>query len=187
MPEFSPAAITFAHRLHRWGGLFLAAFILFYSLTGIMLNHRQAFSFFYQSHTFSQHIKPADNQPVNLFLNHYKKQIKRPDIPKVIRLRDNGKKIEFLYGFHGQTTVIIDTVKGSMQTVIKEPVEPFSWLSSLHKTFKTSRLWTIITDLLSALLCVVTLAVLLVMRYRPLDLIMLIGGVFLCAIGGFLA
>jgi len=114
MPDFSPAVIIFAYRLHRWGGLFLAAFILFYSLSGIMLNHRQAFSFFYQRHTISQQIKPTDNQAVNLFLDHYKKQIKRSDTPQVIRLRDSGRKIEFLYGFHGQTTVIIDTVKGTM-------------------------------------------------------------------------
>jgi hypothetical protein len=185
MDGFS-ATKKICRKLHRWGGLFLTAYILFYSLSGIMLNHRQAFSFFLKKDSNHQKIQPTNSQPVMDFINYYKAQINRSDSPKVIRLHDGGKQIEFLYGFHGQTTYIITPATGDMEVKTKHHLPFLYRLSQLHKAFKTSRPWLILSDSLSILLCLVTLAILFVMRYRPIDIIILIGGVIICLAGAVL-
>ncbi len=187
MPEFSTNTRHICHRLHRWGGLFLTAFILFYSLSGIMLNHRQSFAYFIHKDSSLQKIQPADSKSVIKFVNHYKNQINRPDSPKVIRIHDGGQKIEFLYGFHGQTTYIITPATGLMETITKSQVPYLYWLNRLHKAFKTNQLWIIMSDIFSVLLCIVTLTALVVMRYRPIDIIILVGGVLICLMGAILA
>ncbi len=174
------------HRIHRWGGLFLTAYILFYCLSGIALNHRQAFSYFLKINSSHQSIAVTSNKPVADFINFYKKIINRPDSPKVIRLQDNGKKIEFLYGFHGQTTYIITPATGKMEIRTKTPAT-FHWLNRLHKAFKTSKVWLVLSDTLAVILCLVTLIILMVMRYRPIDIFFLIGGVIICLAGVILA
>ncbi len=181
----SPATIRLAHKIHRLGGLLTAAFIIFYCLSGIMLNHRQAFSFFSQRETETRSIKTVNNQAVQDFIGHYQHIIQRPDTPKVIRLRDGGRRLEFLYGFHGKTTYIIDQGTGLMQIIHKRPWPGLSWLANLHKAFKTSHIWIYLSDFLSIVLCLVTLSILLVMRYRLLDLIFLGLGIILC-LGGML-
>ena len=186
MPVIS-ATTVLCRKLHRWGGLFLTAFILFYSLSGIMLNHRQAFSYFLQQDSSHQKIQPTDSRAVTAFINYYKNKINRPDSPKVIRIHDGGKQIEFLYGFHGHTTYTITTATGELDIKTKHQVPFLYRLSQLHKAFKTSKLWLILSDVLSVILCLVTLAILFVMRYRPIDIIMLTSGVIICLAGAILA
>ncbi|MFW8601865.1 hypothetical protein ACOHYD_10340 [Desulfobacterota bacterium M19] len=181
----SPAITRLAHKIHRLGGLLTAAFIIFYCLSGIMLNHRQAFSFFYQRQPESRAIKTVSNQAVRDFIGHYQNIIQRPDTPRVIRLRDGGRRLEFLYGFHGRTTYIINQDTGLMEIIHKRPQPGLAWLANLHKAFKTSNIWIYLSDFLSIILCLATLSILVVMRYRFLDLVFLGLGLFLC-LGGML-
>ncbi|MDD5758679.1 MAG: PepSY-associated TM helix domain-containing protein [Desulfobulbaceae bacterium] len=174
------------HTLHRWAGLLTAAFVLFYSVTGLLLNHRQAFSYFQTSQISHQSVPKTSLSAVNSFIDQYRKEIKRDDAPAVIRIKD-GKTIELLYGSHGQTTYSIDPVAGSMEVEAKSPSQPLFFLNNLHKAAKTSILWLVLSDLLSIALIVATTTILFAMRYRPLDLSLLLAGLVLCLAGGLLA
>lgn len=186
MPPRSSSPTRLLLHLHRWGGLLTAAFILFYSLTGIILNHRQAFSYFQTTQTTKHTVQKSDLTPINDFIGRYQRQIERADAPKVIRIKD-GKTIELLYGSHGQTTYTIDPDAGSMIVESKLPSEPLSLFNKLHKAVKTSDLWLWLTDALSLVLIVATVSILITMRYRPLDYCLLLAGLILCLGGGFLA
>ncbi len=182
MLAFSSQTKRFLHKTHRWCGLFLAFFILFYSITGILLNHRKSFDYFITKDISVQQISTIDLAPVQQFISHYKKQINRQDDPKIIRIRE-GKTIEFLYGSHGKTTYVIDPTTGTMQTVSKNPIQPFHWINTLHKAFNSSNLWVGIADLLSVMLCLATISILTVMKYRPRDYLLLAGGILFCSLG----
>jgi hypothetical protein len=179
-------ANKFLYKLHRWGGLFLAVFVLFYSATGILLNHRQAFGYFIENSSTFQTVTPIDASPVNTFIDHYKKQINRADDPKIIRLRQDGT-IEFLYGSHGKTTYIVNPQTGQMETVAKHDREPLQFLNQRHKAVGTSTFWTVLSDGISLLLVVITLSSLLYLRYKLVDFMMIIFGLLFCLLGGFLA
>ena len=186
MSFFSPSTHHVLHKIHRWGGLILAFFILFYSITGILLNHRKAFNYFIIKDSFQQKVLPADISEINKFIDHYKNQINRSDDPKLIRIR-NGQTIEFLYGSHGKTTYIIDPISGSMEVIQKQSSLPLFWLNALHKASQTSTLWIIITDFFSVLLIVITLASMIVMRYRPIDFALIATGISILIMGGLFA
>jgi hypothetical protein len=186
MPPQSSSPAQLLHRLHRWGGLLTAAFILFYSLTGILLNHRQAFSYFQTTQTTRQSVAKSDLSAINDFIGRYREEIKRTDSPEVIRIKD-GKTIELLYGSHGQTTYTIDPSAGSMTMEAKSPSQPLALFNKLHKAAKTSSLWLWLTDTLSLVVIVATVSILITMRYRPLDYCLLIAGLILCLGGGLLA
>jgi hypothetical protein len=182
---FSPFS-PLLHKLHRWGGLLTAAFILFYSLTGLILNHRQAFSYFQSSQISHQSVPKTELTAINDLIGRYREQIKRDDSPTVIRIT-NGKTIELLYGSHGQTTYTIDPNAGSMEVETKSPSQPLYFFNKLHKAAKTSTLWLALTDALSLAVIVATVSILAAMRYRPLDLFLLMTGLALCLAGGLLA
>ena len=174
------------HKLHRWGGLLTASLVLFYSLTGILLNHRQLFAYFQTSQISRESVPKSDLTAINAFIAQYRDQIKRTDAPEVIRIKD-GKTIELLYGSHGQTTYTIDPSAGSMEVESKHPSQPLYFLNKLHKAAKTSPLWLWLSDALSLILIIATLSILLAMRYRPLDYCLLGLGFALCLTGGLFA
>ncbi len=174
------------HRLHRWGGLLGAALILFYTLTGIILNHRQAFDYFQSRRTMRVAAPKTDLAAVNDFIARYRQEIKRHEAPEVIRIKD-GKTIELLYGSHGQTTYTIDPAAGTMEVETKSPRQPLYFLNKLHKAAKTKDLWLWLSDGLALILIVTTASILMAMRYRPLDYCLLAAGLLLSLAGGLLA
>lgn len=182
-PTISSARL---HQLHRWGGLLSAALVLFYSLTGLILNHRQAFAYFQTSEISRQAVPKTDLAVVNAFIGQYRDQIKRDDAPEVIRIKE-GKTIELLYGSHGQTTYTIDPSAGTMAVETKHPSQPLYFFNKLHKAAKTSPVWLGLSDALSLVLIASTLSILAAMRYRPLDYCLLAAGLALCLVGGLVA
>lgn len=173
-------------RLHRWAGLLLAAFILFYCLTGLLLNHRKAFDYFIDNHKTVSQVARTDTTRLRDFIETYKRQINRNDDPKVIRIRD-GDTIEFLYGSHGRTTYIIHPGEGVMEKIDKQPRQPFARLNGLHKAFKTGPAWLWIADAVTVLVLFLVVTGMVVFRYRPLDYLLVFGGVLLLALGMFVA
>lgn len=180
--KFTP----FLHTLHRLGGLITAAFIFCYSLTGIVLNHRQSFDYFQTSQITQSPTAKSDLTVINDFIGQYRAQIGRPDAPEVIRIK-NGASIELLYGSHGQTTYTIDPAAGTMKVETKSPSQPLYFLNKLHKASKTTAAWLWLSDALSLCLIVSTVSILTVMRYRLMDYCILLGGIGLCLAGGMLA
>lgn len=168
--------------IHRWGGLLVAAFVLFYALTGILLNHRKTFSYFYRLKIKKTHIAPSDTKKIREFVEHYKSLIKRQDDPTVIKIKGSDT-VEFLYGSHGLVRYIIMPEKGDIVRKEKVFVEPLNRLNNvLHKAAKTSMLWVVFSDLFSGILILSTLAGLFIFRYRRIDIFMLVSGVLILSV-----
>lgn len=186
MIKFNPTTKRLLADLHRWGGLVLAAMVIFYCLTGILLNHRAGFDYFTDKEQREVRVPVTDTSLLEAFLDGYKQQINRDDDPKVIRIRED-RAIEFLYGSHGKTTYIIHPAEGRMEIVAKKPQQPLTFLNDLHKAVKTGTLWLILADLAAVVIIIITVTGLLVVRYRRIDFVLLGGGVLLLLIGAWLA
>ncbi|HFQ91138.1 MAG TPA: hypothetical protein ENK27_13785 [Desulfobulbus sp.] len=182
MPTLQPSTLRLLRRLHRWFGLAVAALVIFYCITGLLLNHRTTFSYFIDRQTTVSRVPVSDTAVMRAFIDLYKQQIGRKDDPTVIRIR-GSQTIEFLYGSHGKTTYIIDPGKGEMKRIEKVPRQPWSHLNRLHKVFKTSRIWLAIADLTCLSILLVTITGLFIFRYRPLDWLLVVGGILLAVLG----
>ncbi|MDH4321412.1 MAG: PepSY-associated TM helix domain-containing protein [Desulfobulbaceae bacterium] len=186
MLQFTPTTKRLLADLHRWCGLALAALVIFYCLTGILLNHRAGFDYFTDKERQEVRVPVTDTAPLDQVLEAYKKQINRADDPKVIRISED-RSIEFLYGSHGKTTYVIHPAEGRMEIIDKRPQQPLTFLNDLHKAVKTSAFWVVLADLVAVVVIGVTVTGLLVVRYHRLDLVLFAGGVVLLVVGAWLA
>ncbi|TYO99265.1 hypothetical protein EDC39_103108 [Geothermobacter ehrlichii] len=173
-------------RIHRIGGLLLAGFLVFYALTGLLLNHRGSFGYFIARETSISRIPVSDPEPLHRFIENCKTMIGRSDDPAVIRIRPDGS-IEFLYGSHGKVTYVIHPQKGTMERFEKHPRQPWNWLNRLHKAFKTGAGWVFFADMVAIVILLVTLTGLLLVRRRSLDAGLIFAGGLLLALAAFLA
>ncbi len=169
-------------KIHRWLGLLLAAFLIFYCFTGLLLNHRQQFDYFQKEETTVSQIVVQKQEALQKFIEGYKQQLDRKDDPSVIRIKDDGV-IEFLYGSHGRTTYAVDPQAGTLTRTDKIDQQPWYWLNQLHKSAKTSTFWLVLTDSIALLLVVLFLSGLLLLRLRRQDIILLIAGLALFLLG----
>ncbi|MCI5222276.1 MAG: hypothetical protein D3924_06280 [Candidatus Electrothrix sp. AR4] len=173
-------------KLHRWAGVLLTAFVLFYCLTGLLLNHRRAFDYFQTRHRSVFDIEVQKQDVLEEFIATYKQQISRDDDPTVIRIKKGGV-IEFLYGSHGRTTYVIDSMKGVMTRIDKNELHPWHWLNRLHKSYKTNFSWLLLTDAVAVLIIFLALSGLVIFRYTRQDFFLLTMGVVLLLLGMALA
>ncbi len=185
MPRLESKTVRIMRKIHRWGGLLLAAFIIFYCITGILLNHRRYFGYFVSREKTVYEVPVSDIGMMTSFIDYYKKQIGRADDPTVIRIR-GGRTVEFLYGSHGRTTYVIHPREGVMEKIEKFPQQPLYLLNNLHKAFQTDTSWVILTDIVSVFIIIATITGLVVLRYRLSDYIMVFGGVLIFLAGAFL-
>jgi len=186
VPAVNSDIIRIMRKIHRWGGLLLAAFIIFYCVTGILLNHRKYFDYFFTRNETVYEVPVSDIHSITAFVDYYKEQIGRSDDPAVIRIRE-GRTVEFLYGSHGKTTYVINPQEGLMKKIEKSPHQPLFWLNNLHKAFQTGTSWLLLTDTVSVIIIVATITGLIVLKYRLLDFIMVFGGVLIFMIGALLS
>jgi len=178
----SPRLKSTLKTIHRMGGLLVAAFVLFYALTGIMLNHRKAFSYFYRLRLERHSVPISDAQKVREFVEHYKAMIKREDDPTVIKIRDT-KTIEFLYGSHGVVRYTIRPEVGEVVRAEKVFIEPLNRVNNvLHKAVRTGTLWVVFSDAFSGILILSTITGLFILRYRAMDVILLLTGTVLLSV-----
>jgi len=186
MQLFSPPTIRLLHKIHRWSGLLLAAFIIFYCITGLLLNHRKSFNYFQAKETQTVKVEKTDPTLLQPFIDTYKRQIQRQDDPKVIRIKPD-RSIEFLYGSHGKTTYVIKPAEGIMEIIEKKPMQPMHWFNQLHKVFQTSTSWLVLGDSAALIIMVVVISGLLLPAYRRVDLTMALTGLLGLIIGAILA
>jgi hypothetical protein len=172
----------FWRKMHRWTGMTLTAFLIFYGLTGLLLNHRQTFNYFQRKEQTVFRIKPQEQQALRQFISNWKQQIGRTDEPTVIRIKRGGQ-VELLYGSHGRTTYAIDSRAGTLTRTDKIDQEPLHWLNRLHQVSKTGTLWLFLAD--SMVVCSAALLVsgLLLVRLRRLDIILLLAGAAVLLLG----
>jgi hypothetical protein len=168
--------------VHRYCGLGLASFIIFYAVTGILLNHRERFHYFTAREVSSTKMEQLDTTALQQLLAACKKRINRKDDPRVIRIPDS-ETIEFLYGSHGKIIYRLNLVSGVLEKEEKQFIEPFSWLNKLHKANRVSVFWLLCADLVCLLAIVLTVSGLVIMRYKRLDYLLLSGGILLFFIG----
>jgi hypothetical protein len=173
-------------KVHRWAGLFLLGFVLFYSLTGLLLNHRKFFGYFQKHHKTVSKIEVQQEDVLNQIIETYKQQIGRDDDPTVIRLKKKGI-IEFLYGSHGRVTYVIDATNGEMTRIEKKENQPWHWLNRLHKSYKVASAWIWLTDGIAVFLILLSLSGLVIFRYTWLDIILMICGGLVMGLGMLLA
>ncbi len=169
-------------KVHRWVGLFLLGFVLFYSLTGLLLNHRKSFGYFQKRHKTVSKIEVQQEDVLNQTIETYKQQIGRDDDPTVIRLKKHGI-IEFLYGSHGRVTYVIDSMNGEMTRIEKKEQQPWHWLNRLHKSYKVASAWIWLTDGIAVLLILLSLSGLFIFRYTWLDIMLMTCGGLVMGIG----
>ena len=173
-------------KVHRLVGLFLLGFVILYCLTGLLLNHRKSFGYFQKRHETVSKIEVQQLDVLNKVIGSYKQQIGRNDDPAVIRLKKNGI-IEFLYGSHGRTTYVIDSMKGVMIRIDKKKQQPWYWLNSLHKSYKVDTVWIWLTDAIALLIIILALSGMVIFRYTWIDLLLLVCGGMVMVVGMFLA
>ncbi len=172
--------------IHRYCGLGLASFIIFYSVTGILLNHRKSFGYFFSRETTTSAMERIDATSLQQLLAVCKERINRNDDPRVIRIPDS-ETIEFLYGSHGKVTYRLKPAAGSMEIIEKKAVQPFVWLNRLHKAGRVSWFWLLCADLVCIFALALTVSGLIIMRYKRRDYILLISGLFVLFMGMALA
>ncbi len=172
--------------VHRYCGLGLAAFTIFYAVTGILLNHRQSFAYFVAKEKTIAGMEQLDTGMLRQLLRECKIRIGRSDDPRVIRIPD-AETIEFLYGSHGKTIYRLKPALGLMEKIEKHPEQPFFWLNRLHKAGKVSLFWLVSADLFCLLVIVMTISGLVIIRYRRSDYLLLAGGVLFFILGMMLA
>ena len=176
----------FWRKIHRWIGLLLVGFVVFYCITGLLLNHRQDFDYFQTRQKSVVPIEVGNQDMLQGVIDAYKLQINRSDNPKVIRIKKGGI-IEFLYGSHGKTTYVVDPQAGTMTRIDKAETQPWYWLNRLHKAYKTSGFWQILTDGIGLLLLLLTCSGLVMFRYSHRDVLFLVGGVGMLVLGLWVA
>jgi len=173
-------------RLHRWLGLFLTGVLLFYALTGLLLNHRKDFSYFLDRQVTESRVPVTEVRAMRSFIDRYKAQIGRSDDPSVIRIRSAGT-IEFLYGSHGKITYVIEPAQGRMRKIEKRERQPWSRLNRLHKVVKTSAFWLAVADFSCLAIVLLTVSGLVLTKVRIQDWILVGSGFLLPVLGWLLA
>ncbi len=171
-------------KIHRYCGLITAVIVIFYSITGILLNHRKSFEYFINKERSTHRVPLSDTGEMRSFIDFYKGQVKRSDDPKVIRIKGN-ETIELLYGSHGKTTYIIKPSEGVMEKVEKMPKQPITLFNNLHKAVKTGKSWIVLSDILSVFIIITVITALFLLRYTVIDYILVVCGtaLFLTAVG----
>lgn len=164
-------------KIHRWGGLLVATFAVFYSITGIALNHRKSFGYFVAQPREEFSIPALSTEPLSQLVSRYKALIGETRDPTVIKIKDS-RVVEFLYGSHGKLRYVIYPAEGRVVKTRKVPEEPWHYLNNvLHKAAGTSRVWVLYSDIFCSVMLVVTVVGLFVLRYTLLDGLLVFLGV----------
>jgi uncharacterized iron-regulated membrane protein len=164
--------------IHRYSGLLIVAFLLIYTFSGILLNHRKFFNnFLLEKHTLLE--KPlSDPQLLRSFIDQCKAQIGNDREPKIIIIRDL-KNIDFRYDRHGNNGFILNPEAGTITAVTKRAREPWHAMKWLHVAYMTTPIWIVVSDIIALIILLTVLSGLYCIRYRRSDVIIALGGFFI--------
>jgi len=169
-------------KIHRISALLATFFIVVYTLSGLLLNHRKDLGYFQNIRVENRQVPRQDLTTLNRFIDSYKGLIGRPDAPKVIRIKEGGV-VEFLYGSHGKTTYVIHPENGRMEIRHKEYLQPWRFINDLHKAWKTKGSWALLSDTLGLITLLAAISGLLIIRYRMADILLGTAGILLIILG----
>jgi len=164
--------------IHRIGGLFVVGFLLLYTFSGLLLNHRKLFNNFLKESEVVLEKPLTDPQLLRSFVERCKAQIGRTDDPVVIIIRDN-QTIDFRYDRHGYESFLLNPGANTITAIKKKAREPWHTMKWLHVAYRTTPLWIVISDIIALLLLLTTFSGLLSLRYRHRDIVVVLGGIFI--------
>ena len=167
--------------IHRWAGLFIIAFLLFYTFSGLLLNHRKFFNNFLKTTETHQEKKIDDPSFLHTFVSRCKTAIGNDREPAIIIIRDNV--IDFRYDRHGSESVLLDPATRTITMVKKEGREPWHSMKWLHVVYQTGPNWVFISDFVAVTILIVSLSGLFCLRYRRPDIYVLLGGILFFLLG----
>ncbi len=165
-------------RLHRGCGLIAFAFLLFYTFTGILLNHRKFFNNFLKEEQVKLAKPLTDSRLLSSFIKQCQAQIGDAREPSIIIIRDR-KTIDFRYDRHGSEGFILNPAAGTITRISKEPREPWHALKWLHVAYLTSPIWVVVSDLIALIILLTALSGLYCFRYQRRDVLAAVGGLLL--------
>ena len=161
--------------IHRISGFIVVGFLLFYTFTGILLNHRKYFNnFLLEKHTPLPGAK-MDRQLLQTFVEQCKIATGDDRQPVMIIIRDM-KNIDFRYDRHGYNSYLINPGAGTVTRVTKTGREPWHLMKWLHVNYMTTPFWVIFSDLIALLILVNGISGLLCRSWRRQDVFWAMGG-----------
>jgi len=173
-------------KIHRLSGLACLGALLFYCVTGLLLNHRSVLGYFIERQREESRIERIDAGELTGVLDRYQAATGEKKKPTVVKVKPDGT-VELLYGSHGVVTYVFAPGSDRMVRITKRPIEPWNRLNRLHKVFRTGVGWTFLADLAAAGLLLVAVSGIFIFRFRRSDWLALAGGVLLLAAGIMLA
>ena len=164
---------------HNWGGLLTTAYLIILFLTGVFLNHRlnmvrsedQIYTFDAQEKAAALRFNAATKQ-LAAAMEPY---TKRPDYETIHIQRDGTA--DFLDRSGKKWTFSVDPWGESMVWANAVPTQPWNFLNKLHLTDHTHPAWTIISTTVAVGIIVVLVTGLLLVRWKPLQVILTLAGV----------
>ncbi|MDH3349133.1 MAG: PepSY-associated TM helix domain-containing protein [Desulfobulbaceae bacterium] len=172
-------------KIHKWVGLLLSGFIVFYCVTGVVMNHRKRFDYFLIREKSFTTVPLADVSHIKLAIEGYAQLTNEQKAPTVVKFKGDGT-IELLYGSHGVVTYVIRPEGGTMEKIVKKANNPFHYLDKLHKSYKTTPSWLVLSDIAGILILAVVFSGLAMFRYTNRDIILLVVGICCLVIGALI-
>ena len=161
--------------IHLYTSFLAVGFLIFYTFTGILLNHRKWFNNFLNEKHVARRQVFRDPDFLQNFIRECQKNTHDTRKPFMIIIRD-GKTIDFRYDRHGTDSWLLDPAKGVVTRVTKTPEEPWHALKWLHVNYRTTRAWVVISDLIALLILLSALSGLFCRRYRRREILLLLAG-----------
>jgi hypothetical protein len=166
--------------IHNWGGLLTTAYLIVLFLTGVFLNHRlnmvrsedQTYTLDAQEKAAAQRFDAATKQ-LAAAIEPY---TKRADYETIHIQRDGTA--DFLDRSGGKKwTFSVDPSGESMVWGNSVPTQPWNFLNKLHLADHTHPAWVVLSTTISVGIIVVLLTGLLLVRWKPLNIILTLAGV----------
>ncbi len=176
-------------KIHRWSSFFILVFLIFYCISGLLLNHKKVFKFLKTEVLYVKTVPQTNPKPIINIIKKYEKFIPEKDKPRAIVIDKNGK-LYFLFGsmkkLAFQKAYFINPLKGQLEKVEKIPVEPLYLMKNFHKSHNVKKAWIFISDLLTFLIIISCISGLLIIHWRKSDYYVLIAGALVLLISFFL-
>ena len=164
--------------IHRYSGLLVVGFLLLYTFSGILLNHRKYFNNFLRERHLLQEKPLTDQKLLRDFIDRCKAQIGDPREPKMIIIRDL-KNIDFRYDRHGNRGFILNPEAGTITAVSKTAREPWHAMKWLHVAYLTTPIWIVVSDIIALIILLAAFSGIFCLRYKRRDLLVVFAGFFI--------
>ncbi|NPA24213.1 MAG: hypothetical protein GXO34_00100 [Deltaproteobacteria bacterium] len=169
--------------LHRLSGFIVVGFLLFYTFSGILLNHRKYFNNFLVEKQVPVSGRRVDPGLLRTFVEQCQAACGETRRPVMIVIRDM-KNIDFRYDRHGYDSYLINPAAGTVRRVSKTAREPWHLMKWLHVNYMTTPAWVVISDLIALLILVNGISGLFCLRWRRREWLWALAGlaVFVIAV-----